>query len=227
MAGGPTRGERVYDALRADILAGRMAPGQRLRFAALCERYDSSMGLLREALSRLEEQGLVRSERQQGYRVTPLSAEDLRHLTEARCEIEPLVLRHSIDQGDLSWESQLIAAHHTLARTPQYSDIDAGLLTEEWVAAHAAFHTAAMDGADNPRLLAIALGLRDAAELYRCWSGPLGEDTERDTAAEHRALLEATIDRDPERASTILIQHIRRTSDVLLANAATADPLPD
>lgn len=220
MAGGPTRGERVYDALRADILAGRLAPGQRLRFAALCERYNSSMGLLREALSRLEEQGLARSERQQGYRVAPLSPEDLRQLTEARCEIEPLVLRHSIDQGDLAWESRLIAAHHTLARTPQYSDADPGLLAEDWVAAHAAFHAATMDGAGNPRLLAIALGLRDAAELYRCWSGPVGGDTHRDIAGEHRALLEATLERDPERAGTVLVDHIRRTSDVLLANAA-------
>jgi DNA-binding GntR family transcriptional regulator len=221
MAGGPTRGERVYDALRADILAGRLTPGERLRFAALCARYDSSMGLLREALSRLEEQGLVRSERQQGYRVTPLSRDDLCQLTDARCEIEPLVLRRSIAEGDLAWESRLIAAHHTLARTPQQSPAEPTLLTEEWVVAHAAFHGATLDGCPNPRLLAIALGLRDAAELYRCWSGPLGGDTDRDIAGEHRALLEATLDRDPARASTVLIDHIRRTSDVLLHNATT------
>lgn len=107
---------------------------------------------------------------------------------------------------------------------PKYSDTDPGLLTENWVAAHAALHTATLDGADNARLLPIALGLRDAGELYRCWSAPLGDDTGRDVAGEHRALPEATVDRDPERASAVLVDHIRRTSDVRLADATAAPP---
>lgn len=56
---------------------------------------------------------------------------------------------------------------------------------------------------------------------------PLGGDTDRDIAGEHRALLEATLDRDPARASTVLIDHIRRTSDVLLHNATAATGAAD
>src|SRR5258708_10228550 len=92
-----TRGEQVYAQLRADILSGRLPPGTRLRFADLTERYDSSTSVLREGLSRLAEQGLVQSEPQHGFHVTSLSLEDLDDLTTARCELEGLVLKMSIE----------------------------------------------------------------------------------------------------------------------------------
>src|SRR4051794_29567975 len=98
-----SRMDRIYDRLRADILAGRLEPGQRLPFAELSKRYEASMGLLREALQRLTEQGLVESEVQQGFRVATVSAADLRDLTAARCELEGLALRHAIAEADMQW----------------------------------------------------------------------------------------------------------------------------
>jgi len=50
--------------------------------------------------------------------VVPASPEDLRHLTEARVVIEPLVLRQSVERGDLAWESDILAAHHAMRRLP-------------------------------------------------------------------------------------------------------------
>ena len=107
MATGSTKAERVFHRLRADILAGRHQPGERLRYAELCEQYDTSMGVLREALLRLAEQELVKGEAQQGFQVVSLSADDLLELTEARRELETLTLRHAIADGDLEWESRL------------------------------------------------------------------------------------------------------------------------
>lgn len=220
--GGATRGEVVFASLRGDILAGRLTPGSRLPFAELCARYDASMGVLREALSRLAEQGLVRVEPQQGYRVTPLSAEDLAELTAARVRIEGLVLREAIAQGDLAWESQVIALHHTLARTPQTDPADPARLGEAWVVAHAAFHAGVLAGCANRRLRAIADGLRDSAELYRQWSLPIGHDNDRDVAGEHHALLDAVLARDAETAVGVLTRHIEHTTAVLLDAAATS-----
>ena len=51
MPRGETRAERIYVSLRADILTGRLLPGQRLPFADLSVRYETSVGVLREALS--------------------------------------------------------------------------------------------------------------------------------------------------------------------------------
>ncbi len=221
----PTRGEGVYVRLRGDIMAGRLRPGSRLPFAELCARYDTSVGVLREGLSRLVEQGLVVAAPQQGYRVTALSATDLTHLTEARTAIESLVLRESVAHGDIAWESQALAAHHTLARTPTVDPADPQSVTEDWAEAHAAFHAALLAACPNPRLLAIAEALRDSAELYRRWTLPLGHDDHRDVAGEHAALLDACLARDPDRAADLLADHLGRTTRVLLeAVEEDADP---
>lgn len=218
-----TRTERVYARMRADILAGRLLPGSRLPFAELCARYGASMGVLREGLSRLVEQGLVLAEPQQGFRVTEVSAEDLADLTAARCDVEGLALRHAVEHGDLAWESRVVAAHHTLERTPQSAPDDPDLMNEDWAAAHAAYHAALWDGCPNRRLRAIAASLRDAAELYRRWSGPLGHDGDRDVPGEHRELLDAVLARDADRAVAALSAHIHHTTRVLLDAAGSDD----
>src|SRR5512143_1792260 len=81
-SGSLTRSEQVYTRLRADILAGRLLPGSKLRFADLTKRYECSMSVVREGLSRLAEQGLVQSEPQHGFHVSPLSLDDLVDLTD-------------------------------------------------------------------------------------------------------------------------------------------------
>lgn len=217
MAHGETKAERVYGGLRADILAGRHEPGQRLRYAELCARYGTSMGVLREALLRLAEQGLVKGQAQQGFQVTALSAADLRELTEARRELETLTLRCAILEGDVEWESRLIAAHHRLSRTPQLEPEDPQRLSDAWVNAHAEFHGALLDGCANQRLKSITAALRDSAELYRRWSIPLGNDPARDVGAEHADILAAALDRDIDRAIMHLGSHVNRTADSLLA----------
>jgi DNA-binding GntR family transcriptional regulator len=215
MAAGPTRTQAVYDQMRADILAGRLPPGSRLLFNQLIARYDASMGVLREGLSRLVEQGLVQTEPQLGFRVTPLSQQDLRDLTAARCAIESLVLREAVDNGSLAWEAGVLAAHHTLLRTPQSYADDPARLTDEWVAAHADYHRALLDGCANARLRGIAGALRDSAELYRRWSVPLGGG-HRDIAAEHRRILDAVLDRKADAAVAALTEHIQHTTNALL-----------
>ena len=217
-SGVPTRAERVYAELRADILAGRRHPGTRLPFAELTARYEASMGVVREALTRLTSEGLVESEPQYGFRVVPLSVADLEHLTEARTAIEPLVLGQAVEQGGVAWESEVLAAHHRLKRTPQMAADDPGRLSDEWTAAHAAYHRALLIGCPNPRLLAIAESLRDAAELYRTWSVPLAQ-ARRDIAGEHRAILDAVLAHDVGAATAALAAHIHATTNVLLAQA--------
>ncbi|MEU0600006.1 GntR family transcriptional regulator [Streptomyces sp. NPDC006393] len=217
--GKQTLSDDVRSRLRSDILSGRLLPGSRLKFPVLSAQYDVSVSVLREALVRLAEQGLVRSEPHQGFVVTPLSRETLSELTEARVELEALVLRRSVTEGDLAWESGLVAAHHTLERTPYTAADDDSRVDDDWAAAHAAFHRALLAGCANQRLLQMALGLRDEAELYRRWSQPLGDEPGRDLAGEHRRLLDAALARDPEAAVEALCAHVRHTTELLLAAA--------
>ena len=211
-----TKAERVFERMRADILAGRLRPGSRLRYAELCGHYETSTGVLREAMLRLSEQGLVKGEPQQGFQVVDLSVEDLRDLTEARVVLETLVFRSAVAEGDLDWETRILASHHRLSRKSQFDADDPDRLSDEWVAEHAEFHRALLDGCTNRRLKEIASSLRDTAELYRRWSLPLGSGIERDVAAEHEALLSAVLARDADRAVDALTNHISLTSRILL-----------
>ncbi|WP_028805599.1 GntR family transcriptional regulator [Streptomyces sp. 142MFCol3.1] len=221
--GQQTLSDDVFARLRADILGGRLLPGRRLNYPELSSRYDVSVSVLRDALVRLSEQGLVRSVPHQGFVVTPVSREMLSELTDTRIELESLALRRAVAEGDLAWESRLVAAHNTLKRTPYTADGDHQRVDGDWAVTHAAFHEALLDGCTNRRLLQIALGLRDEAELYRRWSQPVGDEPSRDLISEHRALLDAALARDPDMAAATLSAHIRHTADLLLTAAERLD----
>ncbi|GGF30939.1 GntR family transcriptional regulator [Subtercola lobariae] len=217
-----TRNEEALAHLRADILNGRLIPGQKLAFADLCARYAVSVGVIREALSRLVEQDLVRSAPQQGFFVAAISRADLVYLTEARCEIEPIALRHAIAEGDIVWESEVVAAHHRLANASLVAPDAPDRLSEEWAERHSTFHETLLLGCENPRLRAIATELRASAELYRRWSFPLDHEQNRDIAGEHAAIVDAILARDPDLAARLLVEHISLTTELLLESEAIA-----
>ncbi|MFD4324863.1 GntR family transcriptional regulator [Nocardioides sp. NPDC058538] len=213
--------EEVYARLRADVLGGVYAPGERLKSTPLCEAYGASVSVIRETLSRLTEQGLVESEPRIGFRVRQVSVDDLRHLTSARIDIETLTLRYAIEQGDMNWESEVVAAHHRMERTPMLTADAPPRVSDDWEVAHSCFHGALLDGAPNPWLLGIATTLRDAGEFYRRWSQV--HEPGRDVAGEHREILEATLARDADRAVRALTQHYQHTADILERALAERD----
>src|SRR6184192_525015 len=92
-----TRTAEVFDVLRSELLDGVLAPGQKLRMVGLADRFRVSQSVVREALTRLAEQGLAVATPQRGFRVRELSVQDITDLTEARVEIESLTMRMSIE----------------------------------------------------------------------------------------------------------------------------------
>ena len=125
-----TRTEQVYDVLRSELLNGDLRPGQKLKMVELTERFGVSQSVIREALTRLTEQGLLVATPQRGFRVRDLSIEDIAELTETRIQIESLALRLAVERGDLQWETGILAAHHRLERTPVTGDD--GTVSEDW-----------------------------------------------------------------------------------------------
>jgi DNA-binding GntR family transcriptional regulator len=215
-----TRTGAVHARLRSDILGGLLQPGQRLKFAELCERYGASVSAVREALTRLVEQGLVTSQPRIGFRVVPLSLDDLNDLTATRIDIEGLALRYATKRGGVGWEANLVAAHHTLERTPYLDDRIPPRVSDGWESAHVAFHAALIDGCGSTRLRYMAYTLRDAAELYRRWSQP--HDPDRNVPAEHRRLLDAALARDASEVTAALTAHLERTTQGLREACALA-----
>jgi DNA-binding GntR family transcriptional regulator len=206
--------------MRADIFRGDLEPGARLKFHALCERYATSVGAAREALTRLAAENLVTVSPRQGYRVVSLTRDDLADLVQARIEVEALALRLAIEHGDTAWEGRAVAAMHVLERTPMAADGDGSAVPgPQWVRAHTEYHRTLIEACPNRRLLAFAEKLRDEALLYQMWSVSATRDPDRRRIEEHRNLLDATLARDAERADQLLRAHLNRTANLVLGLA--------
>src|SRR5690348_6192401 len=115
---GSTRTEEVFDELRAELLDlnGAYHPGARLKVAELTQRFGVSISVVREALTRLAEQGLLVASPQRGFRVRELSVADVADLTRVRMQIESLAFGEAVRNGDLTRETAVVATHHPLER---------------------------------------------------------------------------------------------------------------
>lgn len=89
--------------------------GEKLRVEHLKEIYQTSAGTLREALALLVSDSLVVSQAQRGFRVAPMSLEDLVDITRTRALLECAALRESIEQGDDEWEARVVSSYHRLS----------------------------------------------------------------------------------------------------------------
>ena len=207
--------QSAYEQLRADLLACRFEPDQRLNIVELCETLGVSLGAVREALSRLTSDGLVVAEPHRGFRVAQVSTGDLQDLYRARIEIEGLCLRRSIEVGKLPWESSVVAAYYTLSRTPEYVMQNGAQVRDDWLQRHADFHAALVSGCDNAWLLRIRSQLFDHAQRYRRLSVSLSR-TKRNVDKEHKEIMDAALARDAERAVALMSEHLRLTTKLLL-----------
>lgn len=204
---GRTLSEVAYRRLRSDILWGRLAPGQPLRFEEMKRLYGLGSSPLREALSRLVSERLVTAIGQRGFWVATVSAEEFRGITRVRQLVEGDALRLSVLHGDVDWESRIVAAFHGLSRVPIPHGPGPG--AEEWARLHGEFHAALISACGIPLLLSLSQSLGDQAERYRLIRAAHSPepDLTRDTRAEHKDIMEAVLRRDADAAVAALTRH--------------------
>ncbi len=207
----------VYESLRSEILTCRIEPGSKIRINDLCSQMGVNLGAVREALSKLSSEGLVTAEAQKGFRVAPVSRQELVDLTSTRVDIEKLCLGEAIANGDVVWESQIVASLHHLSRLPERDPQDPARLSEPWVVAHAAFHLALVGACRNAVKMRVRASLYDQSERYRRLSVPARGHAKRDTLAEHKAIAEAVLARDLPIATELMADHLNKTTEILLA----------
>ena len=212
-AGADTLATSITASMRARIVSGEWPPESRLRLDTLREHFKVSFSPLREALSRLGEQGLVCIVDQRGYRVAPVSGGDLRHVIRLRLELEGMALRDAIATGGSSWVTGLVESHQTLNAL---SDDARTNDTERWEERHRRFHFALLQGCGVPLLMQFISTLHDHSDRYRrLFLRSHAHD--RDVPAEHAALLDATLSREADLAVALLQRHIKRTGENVLA----------
>lgn len=207
--------ENVYLSIREEIISGMLAPGIKIKINDLCKKHEVSLGAVREALSRLTAEGLVQSEAQKGFKVTPISIEDLEHLAIARIEIESICIEYSIQHGDLDWESNILATFHKLKRTPERMTENNKITSPDWEHIHHQFHLLLVSACPNTWLLKVREFLYAQSERYRRLSTHY-DDKSRNLAEEHEQLMNAVIHKDTALAKSIIKNHILLTTEIIL-----------
>lgn len=179
--------------------------------------------MIREALTRLSGADLVVAKPNRGFFIRDLSLRELSDITELRCVTEALAITFSLERGDLQWESDVIAAHHQLVRTPRRRADDPTRISDDWPAAHRRFHQALLDACGCEPMIRLSANLADSTELYRRWAAPSVAATVRDVEKEHRDILDATLARDAARTADLLRQHYEATVNVVLQSGLDLD----
>jgi GntR family carbon starvation induced transcriptional regulator len=215
----PTLNAAVFRQIRADVVACRLMPNERLRVEALRERYGVGGSPIREALMRLQAEGLVELEQNKGFRVAAVSRDRLIDLMRARVEIESIALRWSIEQGGVGWEADLLGAFHRLSRQKKTGG---GSISPDWIKEHRAFHAALVAACGSPALQAIREGLFDQSERYVALS-IVSKWIPRNDSAEHEQIMRAALARNIARAIELNSEHIERTAQKVAKSLAETD----
>lgn len=206
MSGQDSAVERAYGRIRADILRGRLAPGQKLKLDGLREGYGVGVGTLRETLSRLVVERLVVAEGQRGFEVARFSAADLHELAELRLLLEGHALAHAFAAGDVEWEARVVAAHHKLGQMEERLRAGDGAALEAWRGFDAQFHRVLVSACGSRTLMATHAAIFDRYSRYQNLALGFRGDV---AVVEHRALLDCALRRDAVAARDILAAHIR------------------
>ncbi|WP_287496185.1 FCD domain-containing protein [Pandoraea sp. CB10b_02] len=239
-----TLAQSAYLRLRADIVQGRLAPGEKLRVEHLKDRYEVGAGTLREALALLVADALVVQHGHRGFRVTPISLADFIDITETRVQLETEALRQSVSLGDDAWEADLTSAFHLLTLAEERlggaaqgkegkgdgEEGDVGDVGDEedsgngrdgggnrfaqWEARNRAFHEALIRACPSRWLHHFLAILYRQSERYRRLS-ITHRPVPRDVHEEHQAIFDACLARDADRAAALLAAHIRKTLEAV------------
>ncbi|MCY3773911.1 MAG: GntR family transcriptional regulator [Gemmatimonadetes bacterium] len=206
----------AYQRLLDDIVGGRLQPGSKLRLQFLTERYAVGNSPLREALNRLSANGMVQREENRGFRVSPASAEELSELIRTRCWLEEIALRESIRHGDAAWEEGVLVAYHRLSKRNRLSDEEYVTFDGTWEDLHRAYHLSLLSACNSKILLDFCAQLHEQTLRYRNLSS-MQAYRDRHELDEHRAIRDAVLDRDGDKAVELLRAHYRITGEIALA----------
>ncbi|MFI5585845.1 GntR family transcriptional regulator [Amycolatopsis sp. NPDC051758] len=199
--------DEVADRIRDAVFDGGYPPGSQLREVELAEALGVSRGPVREALLKLEREGLVRSEWHRGATVTALSDVDVAELDTLRAALEQLAVALVVDRAP---EDDLATIDNAVRRMERAAD------EHEMVRCDLAFHDAVYAAAGHRRLREAWEGIRSQVHLFLLTR--IGVDTDGYLAgipAEHARLAAALRARDREAALELFAEHRRHAYDIL------------
>lgn len=209
--------DHVYADIRRGVIEGRYPPGLRLVEQRLAEEFAVSRTPVREALRRLEAEGLVEVERNRGAQVRRLTAPEIADLYDARSRLEAYVAELAADRRseadivalDAAAEafdaavSVVGASGHDLAQVRRLDE------------ANAAFHSALIDASRHTRIRQLVGRTIDVPLVFQALRH-FGPDELARSSLFHHLIRDAVVAGEPERAGRLMTEHVLQGRDVLL-----------
>ena len=200
--------DNIYDAIRADILTCRLAPGEEMREQEMAARYAVSRAPVREALLRLERERLVTVHARRGYSVNPISVADARELLQLRLVLESACASEATENG------------HTeiLQSLDRFRCFERG---GDFIEYNRMFHAALAEASGNHRMAAMTTDLIDQCErLVRVSLNSIKGRDPAQLVAEHCEVIDAVQQRDGRRAARLVRDHISKAERRVLSALA-------
>jgi DNA-binding GntR family transcriptional regulator len=206
--------DQAYEILWEKILAGEIKPGQRLRDVELAEQLKISRTPAREAMRKLEQDGILRALEHGGYEVSDVRAADLKGLYRCRAVLEGLAARDAVDNFTSEHERRL---EQLIARTDAY--LAKGMF-EHALKCNTDFHTTISELSNNSHLIRLIASLRRLIIFHRSAlmnaarfkTGSRYAQHLEETQRQHRAILNALISRNPNQAGPLMERHLFNTA---------------
>ncbi|MFE9043439.1 GntR family transcriptional regulator [Streptomyces sp. NPDC007818] len=201
-----SKADLVYDNLREAIVGGGLRPGERINMDELARTFGVSKIPIREAVKRLESEGLVVSRVHSGVTVAEIDRHEMRGVFLAREAIEGLVGRLAAENADDALVAELDRVQARMDAALEAGEIDAlmGLNSE--------FH-GALAAASGYRILSeLTEQLLVAVRRYRIVA-PVDDMNWRSVLTEHEAIIEAVRRRDPAAAAEAARDHTTSQAD--------------
>lgn len=223
----PDHPDHVYDEIRRGIVEGRYAPGTRLVEQRLAASLDVSRTPVREALRRLEAEGLVVVERHRGAEVRGLSPEEVADLYDVRSRLEAYAAELAAQRctpADVARLDEATAAFDEAVQQVRRNgpELDHVRALDE---ANGAFHGALLDASKHTRIRQLVNRAVDVPLVFQALRHFSAEELARSSLF-HHLVRDAVAAHEPDRAARLMTEHVLQGRDALLSRLA-ATPLAE
>lgn len=202
------KAELVYEELYRAIMDGTLKPGDRLVTEELAAVLHVSRMPVREAIQRLQAEGLVDMIPYKGATVTMVTLEQLKQVFSIRAVLEGLASREAALLATDEDRARLEALAQEMEQTVILGDTDGQLRTNREI------HKLIWQITSNELLQSMVASLFSSIERYRRQFMQQPNKPE-EALGEHRQVIQAILDHDPDRAEEVTRQHVLRTGRLM------------
>jgi DNA-binding GntR family transcriptional regulator len=201
--------QQAYDFVKAQIMNLELKPGQYITDSEVANRLGISRTPVREALRRLEQEGLLINQARRGWKVYALSLEDIHDIFDIKETLEGMIARRAAACPNEELRRAMVEAMKHMRRAAEDGDVEA------WQEADVELHDAIFGMGGNERATNIIQSLNDQWHRVRIGFLAMQGRIQRSNP-EHQAVIESILAGDGEEAERLMRVHLHNVREELV-----------